>query len=54
MPCNCNKAASAAAADQKYRVTGTGDSNVDKVYATKTDAELALATSGKTGSVKPA
>lgn len=53
MPCNCNKGASVAAAGQKYRVIGTGDSNVDKVYPTKLDAEKALATSGKTGSVKP-
>jgi hypothetical protein len=52
-PCNCgNKAA--ASADAKYRVQGTGDPNVDKVYDSKTAAEMALATSGKTGTVKPA
>lgn len=53
-PCNCNKGAAVAAATQKHRVTGTGDPNVDKIYASKPDAEMALALSGKTGSVRPA
>jgi hypothetical protein len=55
MPCNCNKGAAAAAvSEQKHRVSGTGDTAVDKVYDNKTSAEMALALSGKTGTVRPA
>ena len=55
MPCNCNKGAAAAtqAANRQYRVKGTGDPKVDKTYSTETAAQMALATSGKSGTVEP-
>ena len=49
MGCNCGARGAAA---QKWAVTGTGDSKVDKEYENEASARLALARSGKTGVVK--
>jgi hypothetical protein len=38
--------------ERKHRVAGTGDPLIDKVYPSETAAQVALATSGKTGTVR--
>lgn len=57
-PCACNKGNGAAGQsttlEQRHRVAGTGDPKVDKVYDSQLAAQLALAKSGKTGTVRAA
>jgi hypothetical protein len=56
MPCACNKGKVAGQtstmSERKHRVAGTGDPLIDKVYPSETAAQVALATSGKTGTVR--
>lgn len=57
MPCACNKgkvAGQPAVSERPHKVTGTGDPKIDKRYDTETAAKMALATSGKSGTVVPA
>jgi hypothetical protein len=57
-PCACNKgkqvAGQSTTLERKHRVVGTGNPLVDKLYDSETEAQMALAKSGKTGTVKPA
>jgi len=47
--CNCG----GASASQKVKVSGTGDSTLDREYDNETAARLALARKGKTGTIQP-